>query len=155
MNCVSFSKAFHSNMRSLGLGAPSSLFTSLQTSIGTLTTMLGAFKALGTDATVAEIVGATTTLEKLGAVGAMAASYYIGATLGSLIVATEAVKACSDPYKNSAAARSRAVALWIASRGLIVPMDLQIFMQRHPEVLVDVPGRSSYAMRALQVGAAR
>lgn len=53
-------------MRVLRLDAPTSLFSSLQTAIGTLTTMLGALKALGPDATVAELVGATTTLEKLG-----------------------------------------------------------------------------------------
>jgi len=155
VDCVSFSKAFQQNMRALRLDAPTSLFSSLQTAIGTFTTMLGALKALGPTATVGELVGATTTLEKLGAVGAMAASYYVGATLGSLIVATEAVKACGDPYSNSPAARYRAVARWIASRGLVVPMDMQVFLQRHPEVLVDVPNRKSFAMRAMQVGAAK
>lgn len=155
MDCVSFSKAFQDNMHALRLDAPSSLFLSLQTAIGTFTTMLGALKALGPTATVAELVGATTALEKLGAVGAMAASYYVGATLGSLIVATDAVKACGDPYRNSPAARYRAVAQWIASRGLLVPMDIQVFIQRHPEVLTDVPARKSYAMRALQAGAAK
>jgi hypothetical protein len=84
MNCVSFSKAFlHDNMRVLGLDAPTSLFSSLQTALGTMTTMLGALKALGPDATVKELIGATTTLEKLGAVGAMAVSYYVGATLAA------------------------------------------------------------------------
>ncbi|CAB3671395.1 hypothetical protein LMG24076_01964 [Trinickia soli] len=155
MDCVSFSKAFQDNMRALRLDAPMSLFSSLQTAVGTFTTMLGALRALGPDATVSELVGATTTLEKLGAVGAMAASYYVGATLGSLIVATEAVKACGDPYRNSPAARYRAFARWVASRGLIVPMDMQIFIQRHPEVVVDLPNRMSYAMRARQVGAAK
>lgn len=155
MDCVSFSKAFQDNMRALRLDAPTSLFSSLQTAVGTLTTMLGALKALGPDATVAELVGATTTLEKLGAVGAMAASYYVGATLGSLIVATESVKACDDPYRNSPAARYRAVARWIASRGLLVPMDIQFFIQRHPEVLVDAPTRKSYAIRAMQAGVVR
>lgn len=141
-------------MRALRLDAPTSLFSSLQTAIGTLTTMLGALKALGPDATVAELVGATTTLEKLGG-GAMAASYYVGATLGSLIVATEAVKACDDPYRNSPAGRYRAVPRWVASRGLLVPMDIQFFIQRHPEVLVDAPNRRSYAIRAMQAGAAK
>lgn len=117
--------------------------------------MLGALKAVGPRATIAELAGATTALEKLGVIGALAASYYVGATLGSLIVATENVKACSDPYKGSAAARYRAVARWIASRGLLVPMDVQVFMQRHPEVLVDIPERRSFAMRARQAGAAQ
>lgn len=155
MDCVSFSKAFHDNMRSLGLEAPTTLFSSLQTAVGTFTTMLGALKAVGPRATIAELAGATTALEKLGVIGALAASYYVGATLGSLIVATENVKACSDPYKGSAAARYRAVARWIASRGLLVPMDVQVFMQRHPEVLVDIPERRSFAMRARQAGAAQ
>lgn len=152
MGCVSFSKAFQDNMRALRLDAPTSLFSSLQTAIGTLTTMLGALKALGPNATVAELVGATTTLEKLGAVGAMAASYYVGAALGSLIVATEAVKGCDAPSSDSPAARYRAVARWIASRGLLVPMDIRFFIERHPEVLVDAPNRRSYAIRAMQAG---
>ena len=155
MDCVSFSKAFQDNMRALRLDAPMSLFSSLQTAVGTFTTMLTALKALGPDATVSELVGATTTLEKLGAVGAMAASYYVGATLGSLIVATEAMKGCGDSYRHTPAARYRAVARWVAGRGLVVPMDMQVFIQRHPEVLVDVPNRGSYAMRARQVGAAK
>lgn len=155
MDCVSFSKAFHNNMRSLGLDAPSSLFSSLQTAIGTLTTMLGALKALGPKATVAELIGATTTLEKLGVVGMMSASYYVGATLGSLVVASDAVRACRDPYRNTPFAIHRAVAMWILSRGVIIPTDMDIFIQRHPEVLVDTPLRRSYAMRARQAGATR
>jgi len=142
-------------MRSLHLEAPTSLFSSLQTALGSFSTMLQALKSLGPRATVAELAGATTALEKLLAVGSVAASYYVGATLGSLIVATEAQKVCGDPFRNSAAARYRAVALWIASRGLVVPMDMQVFIQRHPEVLVHTPARLSYAMRARQVGATR
>ena len=65
MDCVSFSKAFQDNMHALRLDAPSSLFSSLQTAIGTFTTMLGALKALGPTATVAELVGATTALKSL------------------------------------------------------------------------------------------
>lgn len=66
--------------------------------------MLGALKALGPKATVAELIGATTTLEKLGVVGMMSASYYVGAMIGSLFVASDAVKACRDPYSGTAAA---------------------------------------------------
>jgi len=139
-------------MRALGLDAPTSLFSSLQTAVGTFTTMLGALKALGPKATVAEIVGATTALEKLGAIGAIAASYYVGATLGSLIVATEATRACGDRYRGTPAARYRAIMRWVASRGLVIPMDIQVFMQRHPEVLVDLPERKSFGMRARQAG---
>lgn len=84
MACANFAKTFQDNMSALGLLAPTTLFGSLQTAVGNLTLILGAFKALGPTATVAEIAGATTTLEKLGAVGAMSASYYIGAVIGVL-----------------------------------------------------------------------
>lgn len=70
-------------------------------------------------------------------------------------MATDAVKACGDPYRNSPAARYRAVVRWIASRGLVVPMDIQVVIQRHPEILTDAPARRSYGMRALQVGVAK
>lgn len=153
MNCVTFSKAFQGNMNALGLPAPNSLFSSLTTALANLSAMLNAFKSVGPTATVAEMIGATVLKERLDVVGVMAASYYVGAVIGSLIVATESAGACKDPYRNTPMARYRAVLRFIASRGVMIPIDIQVFIQRNPEVIADSSLRRSYALRARQNGA--
>ncbi|RDU97925.1 hypothetical protein [Trinickia dinghuensis] len=149
MDCVTFSKAFQDNMNALRLPAPFSLFSSLTTALGNLGAMLNAFKSVGPTATVAEMIGATILRERLDVVGAMAASYYVGAVIGSVVVASEGAKACKG---RTSSARIRLVVLWLASRGVLVPMDLQIFMQHNPEAIEDNMKRRSYAMRAWQHG---
>jgi hypothetical protein len=140
-------------MSALGLPAPNSLFSSLTTALANLGAMLNAFKSVGPTATVAEMIGATVLKEKLDVIGVMAASYYVGAVVGSLIVATESASACKDPYRNTPIARYRAALRFIASRGMIIPIDFEIFIQRNPEVIADSPRRKSYALRARQYGA--
>lgn len=115
--------------------------------------MLNAFKSVGPTATVGELIGATVLKEKLDVIGAMAASYYVGAVIGSIIVATESAKACKDPHRNTPMARYRAALRFIASRGVMIPVDFEIFIQRNPEVITDSPSRGSYALRARQNGA--
>jgi hypothetical protein len=153
MNCVTFSRAFRDNMSALGLPAPNSLFSSLTTALANLGAMLNAFKSVGPSATVAEMIGATVLKEKLDVIGVMAASYYVGAVIGSVIVATESARACKDPYRNTPIAGYRAALRFIASRGMIIPIDFEIFIQRNPEVIADSPRRKSYALRARQYGA--
>lgn len=83
-----FYKYFKENMDSLGLPAPETLFGSVQSTVGTVTTLLGVVDKFGTKLTLAEVVGAGTKLEKLGVVAACSASFYVGAVIGSLAVAT-------------------------------------------------------------------
>lgn len=154
MDCATFSKKFQENMNALGLPAPNSLFSSLTAALGNLTAILGAFDSVGPTATVEEILKATTLREKLSVGGLMAASYYIGAVIGSVLVAAQAAEACKDPYRNNLSVqRYRAFWIWLASRGVMIPIDFQIFVQNHPEVIIDSPHRRSYAMRARQHGA--
>lgn len=103
-------------------------------------------------ATVAETFGATFLKEKLDVVGAMATSYYVGAVIGSVIVAADAVAACKDPYHNTGFAKYRALFIWVASRGVLIPVDMQVFIQNNPEVITGGPRRNSYAIRARQYG---
>ncbi|PMS32203.1 hypothetical protein C0Z20_26465 [Trinickia symbiotica] len=77
------------------------MFSSMTTALANLSAMLNAFKSVPPNATVAEMLGATTLKEKLDVVGAMAASYYVGAVLGSILVGAQASKACSDPYRSN------------------------------------------------------
>lgn len=153
VDCVTFSKAFQSNMNALGLPAPYSLFSSLTTALGSVSAMLNAFKSAPPTATVAEVLGATFLKEKLDVVGVLATSYYVGAIIGSIFVAADAQRACKDPYRNTSISQYRALFTWMATRGLLIPLDMQVFIQRHPEVVAGGPMQRSYAIRARQYGA--
>lgn len=153
MDCVSFSKAFQNNMNALGLPAPYSLFSSLTTALGSLGAMLNAFKSVPPTTTVAEVLGATLFKEKLDVVGVLATSYYVGAVIGSIIVASDSARACKDSYRNTPRVKYRAFFLWMASRGVVIPMDMQVFVLNNPEVITGGPKQRSYAMRARQYGA--
>lgn len=75
-------------MSALGLPAPESLFGSVQSTVGTVTVLLGVIDKFGPRVTLAEVIGAGTKLEKLGVVAACSTAFYAGAVIGSLAVAT-------------------------------------------------------------------
>ncbi|MEX3924489.1 hypothetical protein AB4Y36_10720 [Paraburkholderia sp. BR10936] len=151
MACGSFSKAFEANMAALGLPAPTSLFSSVQAATGNLATMLSALKTLGPNATVAELIGATTGLEALGAVGAILAAAYCGAVIGSLIVAADAAMVCT-----STTSAIPSVQQWAMRNGVHVPPSMYSFISRHPEVLIQNSAfRPSYAYRMRKAAAAK
>ena len=83
-----FYKYFKQNMDALGLDCPETLFASNGAAIQTATVILSSIKQFGHGVTVAEIVGAGTGLEKLLYLGTLRASYYAGAVVGSIAVAT-------------------------------------------------------------------
>ncbi|MFA9217202.1 MAG: hypothetical protein ACEQSK_08860 [Sphingomonadaceae bacterium] len=84
-----FQKYFKANMEALGLPAPDTLFSSAQTAVGTVTILLSHIDKFGKTITVGEVVGAATKLEKLGVVATLSASFYAGACVGSIAVASE------------------------------------------------------------------
>jgi len=94
-----FKKYFTENMNELGLTVPSGLFDTSEKAIGTAVLILSALDKLGKSATIAEIVGATVGLEKLMVLGAMSAAGYVGAVIGSIVVATGRSLGCG--YKIS------------------------------------------------------
>jgi len=80
---------FKENMEALGLAAPpESLFGTQQLTVSTISVILGCVDKFGTKVTVRELIRAGTRLEQLAVVGAVGASYYAGAAIGSLAVAT-------------------------------------------------------------------
>jgi hypothetical protein len=80
---------FKENMESLGLTAPpASLYGTQALAISTISTILAYIDKFGTKVTVRELAGAGTRLERLTVLGALGASYYVGAIIGSLAVAT-------------------------------------------------------------------
>ncbi|MFM0125101.1 hypothetical protein P0D73_40595 [Paraburkholderia sp. RL18-101-BIB-B] len=141
--CGDFGNAFTQNMSALGLPAPNSLFGSIQAAASNVATMLGALKTLGPSATVAELIGATTALEALSVIGALSASFYVGACVGSLVVAANAAMTCTSGATAAATARTTA-----ARVGLVIPDTMLAFIQRHPEVMMGSPSRGNYAFLA-------
>lgn len=83
-----FYKYFKENMEALNLPAPESLFGNLQSTLGSATAILGLIEKMGRKVTIREIVGAGTRLEQLLVIGGVGASYYLGAIIGSIAVAT-------------------------------------------------------------------
>jgi hypothetical protein len=84
-----FYRYFKENMEALGLIAPpESLYGSQALAISTISTILATIDKFGTKVTVRELAGAGTRLEALAVLGALGASYYAGAVIGSLAVAT-------------------------------------------------------------------
>lgn len=141
--CPSFYDAFKQNMDALGLPAPTSLFGSLQAALTNVGAMLNAFKQVGRGATVGELIGATTAFEQLAVVAALSASAYVGACIGSLIVAADAAMVCTGGVQ-----AGKNVQRWSADNGLRLPAGMVSFIERHPEVMMDAPGRRNYAFLA-------
>lgn len=84
-----FYKYFKENMEALGLIAPpESLYGTQALAISTISTILAYIDKFGTKVTVRELAGAGTKLERLSVLGALGASYYAGAVIGSLAIAT-------------------------------------------------------------------
>ena len=146
--CKTFYAAFRDNMDAVGLPAPASLFAAQQTATGTLVTILGTLKTLGPTATVGELIGATTGLELLAAASALGASFYVGAAIGSLIVAANASMVCS---RHDMAAVD-GVRIWAGRRGLAVPQDVCRVIERYPEVLRPTQNSVTFAIRARAIG---
>ena len=108
---------FRENMEALGLPAPATLYGNLTTALATAGTLVGLVEKFGTKVTVADVAGAGFRSEQLLAVGAVAASFYTGAVIGSLAVATGRTLADSTSMADviNFAAASRLNAPWLAT----------------------------------------
>jgi len=91
-----FKKYFDENMQALGLPVPTSLFETYERALATALVMTSTFHTLGPGATLAELIGATTALEKLGLIGSIGAVFYVGAAVGSIFVANSRMAICGD-----------------------------------------------------------
>lgn len=141
--CPDFAAAFQKNMAALGLPAPANLFGTVQTATANAAAMLNAFKSVGAGATMAEIIGATTGLEVLSVIGGITAAFYIGAVIGSLVVAANASMVCTD-----STSVTWSIHQWARQNGISIPAAMYAFLRRHPEIILDRPGRITYALHA-------
>ena len=91
-----FKKYFTENMNALSAPVPTGLFDSYEKAIGTAATIVGTLHLLGKGATVGELIGATVGLEKLAVVTAFGATFYVGAVIGSIAVASGRSLGCGN-----------------------------------------------------------
>ncbi|WDE10017.1 hypothetical protein [Thalassomonas haliotis] len=91
-----FNKYFNENMQALGLPFPSTFFDSYNAAIAHAMIMVETLKTLGNGATVAELIGATTGLEKLKVAATLGAASYVGAIIGSIAVASGRSLGCGS-----------------------------------------------------------
>lgn len=128
----SFSDVFTENMTAIGLPVPSSLFGALGTTLGTVGAIAGAISKFGTSVTVAEIiltlplegsavVVAAAVGDIVAACGAVAAAFYVGACIGSVLVAA---------YETLAVPALAKVASWAVDLGTKLGMPLWQFMEQ-------------------------
>jgi len=139
-NSGDFKKYFDENMRALGLPVPASLFETFERSIAAAVVLVSTLNALGSNATMAELMGATVMLEKLGVVGSIGAAFYVGAVIGSIFVASGQVAMCGNSFADLAAFLLRydlAFAGW------------NTFFVHNPQVLdTQHPCRQSFGLHA-------
>ena len=141
-----FFQAYKTNMEALGLDVPTSWYGSQVTVLTKLGALVAALDKLGKDATTAELLGSTTMPEKLLVGGAMYASWYTGAAIGSAIVATATYRSCGA----SRTGNSAAVLRFQGDTAIRVSPQMQHHLTCHPEIFdQSAPGRRAYAHRAL------
>jgi hypothetical protein len=132
-----FYRYFKENMESLGLAPPpESLFGTQQLAISTISTILGCVDKFGTKVTLLELIRAGSRLEQMAVVGAVGASYYAGAAIGSLAVATGRSLAGGTSLSDVLFEASR----WDLKRDWLVPL-----LHRMPGIYdPSVSGRKYY-----------
>lgn len=106
-NEVSFTKYFDENMEALGLPPPAGLYASSAATIASIVSIAEVVELAGSHVTVIEAAKATTNLELAKISGAILASIYVGAAIGSLAVASGRRLSCGGSIADALlAARS-------------------------------------------------
>ena len=147
MQCgvAGFFQTYKTNMEALGLDVPSSWYGAQVTVLTKLGALVVAVDKLGKGATTAELLGATTMPEKLLVGGAMYASWYTGAAIGSAMVAAGKYTSCGASRANN----GRALLRFRADTGIRVSPQLRHQILCHPEIFdQSAPGRRAYGYTA-------
>ncbi|MEK6353287.1 MAG: hypothetical protein V4796_14160 [Burkholderia cenocepacia] len=143
--CRDFFQVFRGNMEALGLDVPTSWFGAQGTTLANISALVAATEKLGKTATVAELAGATLLSEKLLVAGALYASYYTGAAIGSAMVASAERLTCRRTADVSTVIRN-----FQSQTAIYVPYSLQLHLKMHPEIFdAENPARATYARKGL------
>jgi hypothetical protein len=146
---AAFYRAFKDNMDALGLDVPSSITTAPANVLARVGAMIAAAEKLGKNATIGEVVGATTASEKLLAFGAVYASFWLGAAIGSLMVAYDKYLDCGTTPN----ATMKGVRDFTFATGMRVSPQVLYVMQTNAEIFnTGAPGRLGYAKKAMVPG---
>jgi hypothetical protein len=137
---MAFKDCFKQNLGALGLPAPDSLFGDVTTAVATISTIAKAVATYGNKVTIADIAGASVLEgavaaglgEILGAVGAVVASFYLGACIGSLI-------ACTIDWAFFSGGQQQALAIpdvqnVLAYNNIYLPDGMQDLLWNNPEM---------------------
>jgi len=135
-----FNKYFTENMHALGLFVPATWFDTYSKAVETAAKMSAALHTLGSGATLAEIAGATFFVEKLFVAAAMDGSYYLGAVIGSIVVAYGRIRGCGASLAD--------VFAFIRENKLPLD-DWEDFFARNPQIFyLGHPNRESFGAAA-------
>ncbi len=127
MNSVNFKHYFKENMDGLGLPVPSSLFDSFNTTIATAAVIGEAVSLQGSHVTLGQVIASSSRMASLKIAVSLSASYYVGAIVGSLAVASGRSLGCGARIAD---------ALAIARNNGIRGMWLERELMRHPKLLL-------------------
>ena len=83
-------------MKDLGLPVPQTLFDNFNAAVANAGLILETLGTLGKGATMAEVIKATTGLERLKVAASLGASFYVGAIIGSIAVASGRSLGCGN-----------------------------------------------------------
>lgn len=136
----SFISYFEENMNALGLPAPTTLFGTAKAAMANAALIIGTIEKLGASTTIAEVIGAGTGMEVLATIGFMGASYYVGAVIGSLVIATQRFASCGASLTD--------VIQWALRNGLNPPWLRQHLAQNREIYDRRTAARSAYALKA-------
>ena len=140
---MGFGQCFKKRMEDLGLPAPTTLFSSVAAATATIGALTKAVSMYGTEVTISELVGATfvgtgaaSIAAGLGEVavvaGALTASFYVGACVGSLIACTIDA-ALADNVRSNGVAVDHMVAV-LAQRHISLPDNMWDLVRQFPEM---------------------
>jgi len=135
-----FKTYFNENMQALGLPVPSTLFDTYTSAIANVGLILEAIRELGRSASMLEVIKATNGLERLKVTAAIGASYYVGAVIGSIAVATGRSLGCGSSLFD----------VFVLMRHSNLELDQWgAFYAAHPEILHERKEfKSGYALKA-------
>jgi hypothetical protein len=149
---VEFYKAFKDNMEALGLDVPSTLSTAPANVGAKIGAWVAASEKFGKAVTMGEVIGAGMGSEILLALGGVYAAFWLGAAVGSLMVATTKYLDCNK----NANAIANAARQFTFDTGFRIPPAILAVMQTNPMIFaVGQAGRTAFARRAAVPASAR
>lgn len=142
MSCINpadFGEYYAENMHALGLNTPKGMYENFQLALGNASLMLGAISTAGKGATMTELALATFKAEKVAVSLGLGAAGYVGASIGSMAVASGRVLGCG----------SRIADMFSFTRQYNLQFEGQNqFYQRYPEIFDnDHPRRRTFGLR--------